>query len=184
MNEKLMACLTNPIKHKLLMAIKDQERATTKELAQISPQIPQTTLYRHLKKMADDGLIKVVDTNRVRNVDEKVYGIAIDLEAELATDQGEATGQYYNAQFQRFTKGLVKEFQQCNPQKDGNVYTIKDGSGFGITPFYASYDEVRELVCKINELIEPFTKANTEGRQLRNIATIITPPMTGTKGGI
>jgi DNA-binding Lrp family transcriptional regulator len=174
LNEKLMACLTNPVKHKLLMAIKERGRATTKELAQIVKQVPQTTLYRYLKNMTADGLIAVVDTKRVRNVSEKIYGMAINLEAELRTDQGEFTAKNYSTQFQRFAKGLVKEFNTCRAKKENGVYTINDGSGFGATPIYASHEEVRELVRKINQLIAPFEKAND--KPLRSIVTIITPP--------
>jgi len=82
MNEKLMECLTNPVKYKLLAALNNQKRATTKELAELINPFPQTTLYRYLKKMVADGLIEVVEENRVRNVNEKVYGMAIDLDAE------------------------------------------------------------------------------------------------------
>jgi DNA-binding Lrp family transcriptional regulator len=183
MNEKLAECLTNPIKNKLIMAIKDKGRTTAKELAQIVDKLPQATLYRYLRKMVADGLIEVVEENQIRNVKEKVYGMAIDYDAEVKAMAVDTSGKTYVAQFQRFSNGLVEQFQKYTPENNDRSDRISDGSCFFITPFYASYDEVRELLRKIDELVEPFEKANTEGRQLRNLATIITPP-TAEKEGV
>lgn len=50
MTDQLMECITNPVKCKLLLEIHSQGKATAKHLADIYNDIPQATLYRHLKK--------------------------------------------------------------------------------------------------------------------------------------
>jgi len=172
-----MECLTNPIKNKLLMAIKEQGRATTKELAQIADQLPQTTLYRYLKKMVVDGLIKVVEENRIRNVNEKVYGMAIDFDAEIRKIAEDTSRKAFIGQFRHFNNGLVEEFQKHLPEDDVNA--VRDGYGFYIEPFHDSHDEVKELIQKIREVVEPYWENPlTDDRQLRNFAMVITPPAT------
>ena len=52
MTGRLMECITNPVKCKLLLEIHSKGKATAKQLADIYTDIPQATLYRHLKKMA------------------------------------------------------------------------------------------------------------------------------------
>ena len=174
MNVKLMECLTNPIKNKLLMAVKDNGRITAKELLRKIEDIPQATLYRYLRKLVEDGLLEVVDENQIRNVREKVYGMAIDYDAEIDKMNNDTTGRVYVAQFKRFINGLVDEFDKNTP-KD-NEEAVYDGSGFFITPFYATYDEVKELLHKINEVIKPYKSRTSPDGELRSIATIFTPP--------
>jgi len=174
-NEKLMECLSNPIKNKLLTTIKDRERVTTKELAEIVNQLPQTTLYRYLKKMVNDGLIKVVEENRVRNVNEKVYGMAIDFDAELKAIAEDVSSAASIAQFQRFVNGLVDEFKKNLPE--GEVNSAREDYGFFIGPIHASRDETKELIEKIREVIRPYEQNElTADRHLQSFAMIITPP--------
>jgi len=174
MNEKLIECLTNPAKHRLLMTINEQGQATTKDLAKVTEKFPQATLYRYLKKMVADGLIEVVAENQIRNVKEKVYGMAIDLDVELKKLAEDTTSATFIAQFQNFTNGILEEFQKNLP-KD-NVKPL-DGFGFGMLPIHASNKEVGELYKKIEALLQPYhNNPLTEDRQLRNFAMIFTPP--------
>jgi len=177
MNDNLMECLTNPIKNKLLAAINEQGRATTKELAQIADQLPQTTLYRYLKNMVADGLIEVVEENRIRNVNEKVYGMTIDFDAEIKATAENTSRRAFIVQFTRFHNGLVEEFQKHLPEDDVNA--VRDGYGFYIAPIHASRDEAKELIEKIREVVEPYqTNTLTADRQLQSFAMVITPPVT------
>ena len=177
MNEKLIECLTNPAKSQLLRAINEQGRATTKELAQVTRKLPQTTLYRYLKQMLTDGLIKVVEENRIRNVNEKVYGMAIDFDAELNKIAEDTTGATFIAQFQLFANGLLEEFQ--NHLDDNEIPTSGFAFGFGMLPIHVTNDEAWELYKKIEELLQPYhNNPLTNDRQLRNFAMILTPPAT------
>ena len=81
MIEKLMDAFVNPVKSKLLLEIYTRQKMTTKELSAALPDIPQATLYRHLNRMLTDGLIEVVEENKIRGVTEKVYGIAFDFDS-------------------------------------------------------------------------------------------------------
>jgi len=177
MNEKLIECLAHSVRGKLLRTIDEQERATTKELAQIINTLSQASLYRYLKRMVDDGLIEVVEENQIRNVKEKVYGMAIDLDAELKKIAEDTSGVTFLAQFQNFTNGIMDEFQAYF--KDNDVPTIGFGFGFGILPIHVTNKEASELYQKIEELLQPYhNNLLTHDRQLRNFAMIFTPPAT------
>ena len=175
MNKKLMDCLTTPIKCKLLMAINRRGKATTKELAEIASQLPQTTLYRYLKKMVSDGLIKVVEENRIRNVNEKVYGMAIDFEAEMGKISKDPSSEAAAVQIRRFVNGLVDEFEMNLPE--GEINPLRDGYGFFIAPIHVSRDEAVEMINKIIEVIKPYEDNElTPDRHLQNWAMVLTPP--------
>jgi DNA-binding PadR family transcriptional regulator len=175
MNERLIKCLASPIKHKLLMAINEQERATTKELAQIAKHVPQATLYRYLKKMVADKLIKVVDENKIRNVTEKVYGMAIDLESELKKIADDKSGATFMVQFQNFANGIREEFESY--LSDNEIPSSGFAFGFGMLPIHVTNKEAWELYKKIEEMLQPYhNNPLTEDRELRNFAMIFTPP--------
>lgn len=50
MADKLMDCITNPVRCKLLLEIHSQGKATAKQLSDIYSDIPPATLYQHHKK--------------------------------------------------------------------------------------------------------------------------------------
>ena len=60
LNLKIMECVSNPIKCRLLIEILKSGETTAKLLAEKCMDIPQTTLYRNLKRMTEDGILKVV----------------------------------------------------------------------------------------------------------------------------
>jgi hypothetical protein len=161
------------------MSVKNKGRSTAKELLRLTEDVPQATLYRYLRRVVADGLLEVVEENHIRNLREKVYGLAIDLDAEIDKMNNDTTGRVYVAQFKRFINGLVDDFDKNTP-KD-NTEAVYDGSGFFITPFYATYDEVKDILCKINDLIKPYEHRTSPDRQLRSIATIFTPPIKNTE---
>ena len=55
LNEKIMECISNPAKSRLMIEIMRRGKVTAKYLAEKCVDIPQTTLYRYLKRMTDDG---------------------------------------------------------------------------------------------------------------------------------
>ena len=75
MTDKIMECITNPVKCKLLLEIYAQERATAKHLSDVLGDIPQATLYRNLKKMLNDGLLKADEAARRANLSKKAFGM-------------------------------------------------------------------------------------------------------------
>ena len=173
-----MQCLANPAKLALLLQVLSEGETTAKALAEKNRGIPQATLYRHLKKLVSDGILKVVEERQVRNVTEKIYAMAIDFNADLYKAIKENGGEAYFAMFQQFAIGLLKEFGAYCSRDDIDI--LSDGSGFRIAPIHATLDELVELSVDINKLIEPYTtREAAPGRETHSIAIIITPPSRG-----
>ena len=175
-----MECLTNPAKSKLVLQVLNEGQTTAKMLAEKNKNIPQATLYRYLNKMVSDGVLKIVAERPVRNVTEKVYAMAIDFNANIEKMLEENDGEAYLAMFQQFVIGLLNEYgAYCT--RDG-IDIRNDGSGFRVSPFYATYDELKELSASIQKMIEPYKKREaTKDRKTRSIAVIFTPPTNESK---
>ena len=177
MEEKAMDCFTNPIKCKLMLEIISKGQVTAKQLSEAYNDIPSATLYRYLKRMTNDGVLKIVEENQVRGTIEKTYAVAINfnegIENMLATNSGNA----YMQLFMNYVLGFIKQFQDyC---KQPNINIVEDKSGFSLAPIYASDEEMEEAVMGHAKAFEQLRKNSpAPDRKLRTVGLIITPPQT------
>lgn len=169
-----MDCITNPVKCRLLLEIHSRGRATAKHLADTYSDIPQATLYRHLKKMLSDGILQVVEETQVRGTVEKTYSLAYDINRKMETMVEENSGELYMQYFMQYILGFAKKFQEYCQSPDINIK--KDMTGFSLSPLYLSDDELTALVESISQLISAAkNKEPGPKRKLRTIGVIISP---------
>lgn len=71
LNLKIMECVSDPVKCRLLIE--------TLKSGEACADIPQTTQYRNLKPMTEDGVLRVAGETQLRGTDEKMYAVAFDL---------------------------------------------------------------------------------------------------------
>lgn len=177
MTDKIMECITNPVKCKLLFEINSQKRATAKHLSDVLGDIPQATLYRHLKKMLNDGLLKVVEETQVRGTVEKTYALAFDLNHDFEAILAENSGPLYMQMFTQYVLGFAKQFQAYCKSPDIDIK--KDMSGFSLSHLYLSDEELTELMERISNIIKTAGKNEPKaGRKLRTLGIIVAPPET------
>ena len=173
--ENVLMYFTNPVAYKIIADIENRKYATAKELALSNDEIPQATLYRYLRKMVSDGVLKIIDEKQIRNVTEKTYALGVDYKAEIDKLVSENSGEAYAGLFRLFCNGLINEFQ-AYAERD-NIDIANDGSGFRLVPFYASVDELNELAEKVRNVIKPYYENKpAPDRQMRNMAIVYTPP--------
>ena len=175
MTDKIMECITNPVKCKLLLEIYSQERATAKHLSDVLSDISQATLYRNLKKMLNDGLIKVVEKKQVRGTVESTYALALNLNSEFEAILVENSGPLYMQLFMQYFLGFANQFREyC---KSPNIDIKKDMSGFSLSHLYLSDEELIELMKNISNIIKTVEKNEPKAeRKLRTLGIIVTPP--------
>ncbi|MFP3154666.1 hypothetical protein LQZ18_09620 [Lachnospiraceae bacterium ZAX-1] len=175
MNEKIIACFTNPAKCKLMIEISSKKQVTAKQLAKKFTDIPQTSLYRYLKSMADDGVLKIVKENQIRGTVEKVYACALDFSIEVGKMIKENNGQVYMLLFSQYMMGFMQEFREYTSRADIDI--VKDCSGFSLAPVYATREELESALRKFGEILAPLMQnEKTPERSLHNIGIITTPP--------
>lgn len=175
MSKKLMEVITNPVKCKLLFEIEACRQTTAKHLAEKFNDIPQATLYRYLKKMTEDGILKIVDQTQIRGAVERTYSVAIDLNADGIEMLDHNSGQLYMQAFTQFVMGFMKQFQEyCD--RDG-IDIKKDKSGYSLAPLYLTDEELESLMTDIHEDIKPYMNNEpSAGRKLHSIGLIVSPP--------
>lgn len=174
MTDKLMDCITNPVTCKLLLEIHSQGKATAKHLADIYHDIPQATLYRHLKKMLSDGILQVVEETPVRGTVEKTYALAFPISDSMETMLEKNSGQLYMQYFMQYILGFARQFQEyC---QSPHINLKEDMTGFSLSPLYLSDEELTSLMTSISQIINTVknNKPKPE-RKLRTIGVIVSP---------
>lgn len=175
LNKKMMEVMTNPIKCKLLFEISFCKQTTAKHLSEKFSDIPQATLYRYLKKMTSDNILKIVEETQIRGAVERTYSVAIDLLEEGTKIINTNSGEIYMKTFTQYVLGFMKLFQEyCNSD---NIDIQKDKSGFSLAPIYLTDEELERLITKIHEAVKPYrNNESNENRKLRSIGVIVSPP--------
>lgn len=175
MDKALINCLRNPIQSKLLLSIHAQGETTAKQLIEANKDIPQATLYRHLGKMTKDGMLKIVKETPIRGAVEKVYSLAIALPTSEASELVKLSSDAYMNMFTEYMMGLMGEFREYTAKEDIDI--TADGSGFSLTPIYATREELLEVSKKMTELLMPlYQNKSTPERRYQMIGIIVTPP--------
>lgn len=174
MVDKLMDCITNPVKCKLLLEIHSRGKATAKLLSDTYHDIPPATLYRHLKKMLSDGILTVVEETQIRGTVEKTYALAFDVHGEMETMLEENSGELYMQYFLQYMIGFARQFHQYCQSPD--IHVKEDMTGFSLSPLYLSDQELLSLVTDISRLISAVKDNKPDrDRKLRTVGIIISP---------
>ena len=173
----LMDCIKNPTKSQILLCLQEHQNLTAKELMNVTSNITQATLYRTLKKMEEDKIIVVVDTEQRRGVLEKTYALNSNVSALEDEISASNDGAAYLNVFIHFITELLSEFDEYS--KRDNIDLANDGSGFSAMPIYATNEELMMYGQQIKKILEPALIKRSENQSLRTFATIITPPRKG-----
>ena len=177
MNKKLIECWTHPIKSKIYFEVSTERTTTAKTIATKHPQIPQATLYRYLKGMVEDGILKVAEVRQIRNLTEKSYELATDISDELSRYIEENPKENISFLILETMAALQNEFSTYFQKEESNP--LDDGIGLFAMPFYATTDEIKECATKLQEVMKPYLEAEASPeRKLRNFVRIFTPPRT------
>ncbi len=175
MDENFFSSISDPLNAKLLLEIYEQKQATTAHLLVKFQDIPQATLYRRLKKMLADGVLKVVEENPIRGTVEKVYALGYDIDAGLKNMSDTNDGKTLQRFVTHSLLGILREFGEYTAKE--NIDIKEDGVGFFIAPVYATNEELIAALDKIVETLYGLkdNKPN-KARKLRNIFIASTPP--------
>jgi DNA-binding transcriptional ArsR family regulator len=156
---KHVELLLHPVRMRVVLALAYRV-LTTQQLADSMPDVPQTTLYRHINVLLEGGILQVVRENKVRGTVERaltlVEGAArIDMEtsADLSPEQQEQL-------FMTFMGRLLADFRQAQSQPLAGVppafYTRQR--------LYLTLEQLRQLSQHIDALLGAYKAAPTEPR--------------------
>src|SRR5210317_715729 len=101
MNKNTLDLLLNPIVLRLLPHFINRDEMTTKEISNYVT-VPQATLYRYIRKLDENGIIKVIREEYKRGSYEKVYTLVFNPYKKISKQFKEGTIEDKQAIFTMF----------------------------------------------------------------------------------
>lgn len=155
----------NPIRQRIFQYFLLHETGTVKELKKALSDIPNASLYRHIKILADHSILIVVGENRIRGTVESVYRLNKDA---LATEDESGNAVQMSllsicASFARYFAG-----GNADPKRDMLLLTN--------CTLLLTDEEFSGFLSEINEIALRYMKVETtEGSKTRQITLISAP---------
>ena len=157
--------LMNPVRQRIFQYLLVHEKGTVKEMKKELSDIPNASLYRHIKILTDHLVITVVEENRIRGTVESVYQINKD-----ALEVDDADGAGIQTALLGICSAFAKYFSsgQANPRKDMYMMTS--------CTLTLTDDEFSSFLAEINEVATKYmAKPVTEKSVSRQISLVSSP---------
>ncbi len=165
--------ILHPTRVRIMQTLRTQE-LTTKQLAEQLDDIPASSIYRHLRRLLEANTVEVVETNRVRGVDEKVYRLAsvsrLPIEVLRQFEQDDW--------IQHFTAAMAILSQEMNDylRQESDNDRIMTNVAFARARIVASEAEWAEIRAAFGRILQPYLDLQPDAdRQARTLAIITHP---------
>ncbi len=166
--------LLHPVRLRVVQAFLGDRALTTSGLRAELPDVPPTSLYRHVARLVEAGVLAVVAERRVRGAVERTYVLrpsaaSINL-AELDTMSRED----HRSAFLAFLAGLIADFDGYLARDD--ISPGRDGSGYRLAGMWLTNREAVELAQHLLAVLQPrLANAPKRGRKRWVLATVVLP---------
>lgn len=88
METEIAEVFMNPVRQRIIQYLLVHEKGTVKEMKKVLSDIPNASLYRHIKILNDHKILVVVEENKIRGTVENVYQLnraALEVDDESGT---------------------------------------------------------------------------------------------------
>jgi Helix-turn-helix domain len=166
--------LLHPVRLRIVQAFLGDRALTTGELAAELEDIPAASLYRHVARLVDAGVLAIVAERRVRGTVERTYvlrlsatGIGLD---QLATMSREDHRQAFTA----YVAGLLGDFDRYLAR--GDIDLLRDGVRYNIAALWLDDGEYADLLRDFAQIVQPrMENPPSPVRKRRILGTVLLP---------
>jgi DNA-binding transcriptional ArsR family regulator len=166
--------LLHPVRLRIIQAFLGDRALTTNELQSEISDVPPASLYRHIARLVDGGVLSVVSERRVRGAVERTYvlrtaaaTVSLDELAKLTPDQ-------HRQMFLSFIAGLIGDFDRYLER--GDIDLLRDGASYRLAGMWLDGNELEELARELVTVLQPrLANAPRKGRSRWILGTIVLP---------
>lgn len=173
MAEKVTDLVLHPVRMRIILALVHGQQLTPLELAAQMPDVPQATLYRHIKALAGGGLLAVVEERQVRGAVEKVYALA-ETSPGTPDEVLNAGREEHLRWFTSYLTGILGSFERYLAREAFDM--VRDGVGYWQIPLHMTPEEFDAFNGELRSLMQKATSLPpTPGRLRRTLSLIHIP---------
>ena len=166
--------LLHPVRLRIVQAFLGDRHLTTSALAAELADVPAASLYRHVARLVDAGVLSVVAERRVRGALER-SGVLRVTAASIGLDEVSAmSAEDHRQAFMAFVAGLLGDFDRYLARDDRDF--LRDGAGYRMAALWLDDAEYRELLQELTRVLQP-RAANPPrpGRTRRILGYVLLP---------
>jgi predicted ArsR family transcriptional regulator len=167
--------LLHPVRLRILQAFFGRPELTTADLGTALGDVPPASLYRHVAKLVDGGVLEVVRERRVRGATERTYQFRQDAAFADAASLALMSPDDHRRAFLNFTAGLIASFDRYVGEADP-VDLAGDGVSYSMSAAWLDDAEFADLLKSVAQLLQPiYANGPREGRTRRLLASVFMP---------
>jgi hypothetical protein len=166
--------LLHPVRLRIVQAFLGDRALTTSGLRSELPDVPPASLYRHVARLVDAGVLAVVAERRVRGAVERTY-VLRQSAASVSLDEVEAMGvEEHRRAFMAFVAGLLADFDRYLDRDDADP--LRDGVGYRLAGLWLDDTEFDELMRELARVLQPrLANPPKPGRRRRILGSVLLP---------
>jgi hypothetical protein len=166
--------LLHPVRLRIVQAFLGDRALTTSALSAELADIPAASLYRHVARLVNAGVLAVVAERRVRGALERTYvlrlstaSIGLDKVAGMSKDD-------HRQAFMAFVAGLLGDFDRYLARDDTDL--LRDGVSYRQAGLWLDDAEYAELLRELTRVLQPrLANPPAPGRKRRILGTVLLP---------
>ena len=166
--------LLHPVRLRIVEAFLGDRALTTGQLRDELPDVPPGSLYRHVAKLVDGGVLSVVSERRVRGAVERTYVLRA-AAARLGPDEiARMSRDEHRQAFLAFVAGLIGDFDRYLARE--RIDPLRDGASYNLAAMWLDDAELAEMARELAIVLQPrVANAPKPGRKRRILATVLLP---------
>lgn len=168
----LAEILLHPVRLRIVLSLAGQ-RKTPGDIQRSLDDVAHATLYRHINRLVESGVIDVVEETPVRGGVERTLALAEGAGSFAPDDIAGASPGELLDYFVRVMAGLIGDFARYLGSPDADP--AADRVGFRQVPIWLDDAEFEEFAEAMNRLIRIAHENDPEGRRRRLLTTVVLP---------
>lgn len=176
MNQSTVNLVLHPIRMRILIALAKRE-LTAGQLGQVLTDVPPATLYRHIKRLVDNGILRVVGERAVRGAVEKTYTVDTEHARLSPEDLAHLNADEHMRLFVGYVASLLDDYALYLEESE-RIDLLADGVGYSKVVLHLNHEELLQMSRDINLALKPYLeKMPSPDRQSRIFSTVLIPDL-------
>jgi hypothetical protein len=166
--------LLHPVRLRIVQAFLGDRALTTTELRAELPDVPAGSLYRHVAKLVEGGVLGVVSERRVRGALERTYVLRTSRARLGVAEIAKMSRDEHRQAFLAYVAGLIGDFDRYLARE--TVDPLRDGASYNLAAMWLDDAELAEFLRELYIVLQPrIANEPTPGRRRRMLATVLLP---------
>jgi hypothetical protein len=166
--------LLHPVRLRIVQAFLGDRALTTSQLRSELPDVPAGSLYRHVARLVQGGVLTVVGERRVRGAVERTYVLRTAAARIGPAEAARMTADEHRQAFLAFVAGLIGDADRYLAREE--IDPVRDGAGYNLAAMWLDDAELAEFLRDLGAVVQSrVANPPTAGRRRRILATVLLP---------